>query len=113
MLRVKVLKIAVLVLVFLSWSLGNCFLSLFVTELGLSAKMSTTQATASGPLAAGSEHERPSTNDGYPSDAKDPRATVNDGSSDEVSEHAQHGVKQMEAVTVVWTKKSLGLAYAM
>lgn len=76
--------------------------------------MSTTHATASGPLTSDStENQRPDTRDGYPVDAKDARETVIDGDSDEASNHAQHGVKQMEAVTVVWTKKSLGLAYAM
>lgn len=75
--------------------------------------MSTTQATTSGPLASHGEVQLPSTAQDYPNDAKDARETVNDGDSDEASNYAQQGVKTVEAVTVVWTKKSLGLAYAM
>lgn len=41
-------------------------------------------------------------------------ADVNDKTSDDVStENMQEGVKQAEALTMSWTKRSLGLAYAL
>lgn len=47
-------------------------------------------------------------------DGKTFNAEVNDKASDDASEeHMQDGVKTVEALTMSWTKKSLGLAYAM
>lgn len=75
--------------------------------------MSTTQATASGPLASGNEEVAPIGGIGNPADAKNPKEVIDDHGSDASSEHAQHGVKKIEAITLVWTKKSLGFAYIM
>ena len=45
---------------------------------------------------------------------KTANADVDDHSSNAASdEHMQDGVKQAEALTMAWTKKSLGLAYAL
>ena len=42
------------------------------------------------------------------------RRDLNDDSQDKVpNEDAQDGVKQVEAITLVWTKNSLILAYAL
>lgn len=47
-------------------------------------------------------------------DAKDPTENVKHRDSDDASEEPmQEGVKQAEALTMSWTKKSLGLAYAL
>jgi len=47
-------------------------------------------------------------------DAKDLTENVKHRDSDDVSEETmQEGVKQAEALTMSWTKKSLGLAYAL
>jgi len=45
---------------------------------------------------------------------KTANADVDDNSSNAASdEQMQDGVKQAEAITMAWTKKSLGLAYAL
>jgi hypothetical protein len=50
----------------------------------------------------------------FPSDAKDPKDSVKDVNSDDLpDEHAQHGVKMVEAVTLAWTKKTLATAYIL
>jgi len=47
-------------------------------------------------------------------DRKTAVADVDDKFSNAASdEHMQDGVKQAEALTMAWTKKSLGLAYAL
>jgi len=47
-------------------------------------------------------------------DGKTANTDVDDRSSNAASdEHMQDGVKQAEALTMAWTKKSLGLAYAL
>lgn len=47
-------------------------------------------------------------------DSKTAIADVDDKFSNVASdEHMQDGVKQAEALTMAWTKKSLGLAYAL
>lgn len=47
-------------------------------------------------------------------DSKTAIADVDDKFSNAASdEHMQDGVKQAEALTMAWTKKSLGLAYAL
>jgi hypothetical protein len=47
-------------------------------------------------------------------DGKTAHTDVDDNSSNAASdEHMQDGVKQAEALTMAWTKKSLGLAYAL
>lgn len=79
------------------------------------AKMSHTQGPSSGPLASDNEQQIPVESDArYPSDAKDPKETVDDrDSGDFPNESAQHGVKTVEAVTLAWTKKTLGTAYIL
>lgn len=83
-------------------------------SLVFAAKMSNIQGTSSGPLASDNEQQIPvESASRYPSDAKDPKETVDDRSSaDFPDENAQHGVKMVEAVTLSWTKKTLGMAYA-
>ena len=48
-------------------------------------------------------------------DSKVPAEAVNQTPSEELqpNEHAQDGVTQAEAITLTWTKTSLGLAYAL
>ena len=47
-------------------------------------------------------------------DRKTALSDVDDKFSNAASdEHMQDGVKQAEALTMAWTKKSLGLAYAL
>lgn len=47
-------------------------------------------------------------------DSKTAIADVDDKSSNAApDEHMQDGVKQAEALTQAWTKKSLGVAYAL
>lgn len=75
--------------------------------------MATTQATVSGPLASGNEEQTPIGGISNPAETKNPKELIDDNDSDASSDHAQHGVKRMEAVTLVWTKKSLGFAYIM
>jgi len=70
------------------------------------------QVQASGHSAFASDEELPGTTTGH--DAKSRDANVDDTTSDDASsEHMQEGVKQAEALTMSWTKKSLGLAYAL
>jgi hypothetical protein len=47
-------------------------------------------------------------------DAKTRDADIQDKASNDMPrEHMQDGVKQAEALTMSWTKKSLGLAYTL
>lgn len=66
-----------------------------------------------GTLPIDSEQQIPADSDRYPSDAKDPKHTVESDSEDSSDGHVQHGVKQVEAVTMAWTKKSLATAYIL
>jgi hypothetical protein len=78
--------------------------------------MSHIQPSSSGAgLAKDHEHESPvDVESRFPSDAKDPRESINDKNSDEVPDgRAQHGVKMVEAVTLAWTKKTLATAYIL
>lgn len=50
----------------------------------------------------------------FPADTKDAEASISDRGSDDVpDDRAQHGVKMVEAVTLAWTKKTLGTAYIL
>jgi hypothetical protein len=84
--------------------------------LGTPAKMSHIQSSSSGTGLA-KDHDQQSPADvesRCPSDAKDPKESVNDVNSDDLpDEHAQHGVKTVEAVTLAWTKKTLATAYIL
>jgi hypothetical protein len=81
-----------------------------------SVKMSHIQPSSSDAGLA-KDHDQQSPADAesrFPSDAKDPKNSVNDVSSDDLpDEHAQHGVKMVEAVTLAWTKKTLATAYIL
>jgi hypothetical protein len=80
------------------------------------AKMSHIQPSSSGAgLAKDHDQGSPADVEGrFPSDAKDPKASVNDRDSDDFpNEQAQHGVKIVEAVTLAWTKKTLATAYIL
>jgi hypothetical protein len=78
--------------------------------------MSHIQSSSSGTGLA-KDHDQQSPADvesRCPSDAKDPKDSVNDVNSDDLpDEHAQHGVKMVEAVTLAWTKKTLATAYIL
>lgn len=70
------------------------------------------QAQASGSSALASD-EAVYDQTAHP-DSKTAIADVDDKFSNAASdEHMQDGVKQAEALTMAWTKKSLGLAYAL
>jgi hypothetical protein len=78
--------------------------------------MSHIQPSSSGVgLAKGHDQQTPHDAEGrFPSDAKDPKESINDRDSDDFpNEHAQHGVKMVEAVTLAWTKKTLATAYIL
>lgn len=80
------------------------------------AKMSHIQPSSSGAGLA-KDHEQQSPVDvesRSPSDAKAPKESITHRDSDEFpNEHAQHGVKMVEAVTLAWTKKTLATAYIL
>lgn len=66
----------------------------------------------SGLSASTSSNKLPSQTAGY--DAKLCDTDINDNTNGIPSqEHMQDGVKQAEALTKSWTKKSLGLAYVL
>lgn len=70
------------------------------------------QATTAGPSAFAPNDEMH--NQTAEPDGKTFNADVHDKLSDSSSEeHMQDGVKDAEALTMSWTKKSLGLAYAL
>lgn len=72
--------------------------------------MAQTQTSASGSYNLDNEMD----NQPAHHDAKDPTENVKHRDSDDASEEPmQEGVKQAEALTMSWTKKSLGLAYAL
>lgn len=82
----------------------------------LTAKMSHIQPSSSGAgLAKAHDQEIPvDAESRFPSDAKDPKESIADRDSDELpNEHAQHGVKMVEAVTLAWTKQTLATAYIL
>lgn len=77
-------------------------------------KMSHDQTTSSGTLASDPEQQSPIGDNTYSKDAKDARHTIDDTESeDSPSDNVQAGVKQAEAITLTWTKKSLGIAYIL
>lgn len=67
--------------------------------------------------ASGQDHS--ASNAGLPNTAADHEAKtrdmdVDDNTSDDAStKYMQEGVKQAEALTMSWTRQSLGLAYAL
>lgn len=72
------------------------------------------QTTSSGPLASDPEQQNPIPDNSYPKDAKDARHTIDSTDSDDSpSDNVQAGVKQAEAITLTWTKKSLAIAYIL
>jgi hypothetical protein len=76
----------------------------------LPAEMAQVQASSSNAFASNDEVY----NQTAEPDGKTFNADVDDKASDDASEeHMQDGVKQAEALTMAWTKKSLGLAYAL
>lgn len=81
-----------------------------VNKADTSQKMA--QVQASGHSAFASDDGLPDTTAGH--DGKGRDVNIDDNTSDDASsEHMQEGVKQAEALTMSWTKKSLGLAYAL
>ena len=86
--------------------------SLCIQSIGYRYLANMAQAQASGSSALASD-EAMYDQTAHP-DSKTAIADVDDKFSNAASyEHMQDGVKQAEALTMAWTKKSLGLAYAL